>query len=81
MPYRPQLTDAARPATITISATNEHGDAVPTQIAGEHPLTLYLDKREIVTLMTLGGAPEALALVRRMDFTPSSVAFDAAFSN
>ncbi|MCB0049337.1 MAG: sugar phosphate isomerase/epimerase, partial [Caldilinea sp.] len=27
------------------------------------------------------GAPEALALVRRMDFTPSSVAFDAAFSN
>jgi len=62
MPYRPQLTDAARPATITISATNEHGDAVPTQIAGEHPLTLYLDKREIVTLMTLGGAPEALAI-------------------
>lgn len=62
MPYRPQLTDAARPATITISATNERGEAVPTQIAGEHPLTLYLDKREIVTLMTLGGAPEALAI-------------------
>jgi len=35
---------------------------VPTSIAGEHPLTLYLDKREIVTLMTLGHAPEALAL-------------------
>ena len=35
---------------------------VPTAIAGEHPLTLYLDKREIVTLMTLGHAPEALAL-------------------
>jgi len=31
---------------------------VPTSIAGEHPLTLYLDKREIVTLMTLGHAPE-----------------------
>ncbi len=62
MPARPQLTRAARPATITISATNERGEAVPTQIAGEHPLTLYLDKREIVTLMTLGGAPEALAI-------------------
>jgi len=62
MPYRPLLTDAARPATVTISALNERGEAVPTQIAGEHPLTLYLDKREIVTLMTLGGAPEALAI-------------------
>ena len=27
------------------------------------------------------GAPEALALVRKQDFTPSSVAFDAAFSS
>jgi FdhD protein len=35
---------------------------VPTPIAGEHPLTLYVDKREIVTLMTLGHAPEALAI-------------------
>jgi FdhD protein len=35
---------------------------VPTDIAGEHPLTLYVDKREIVTLMTLGSAPEALAV-------------------
>jgi FdhD protein len=60
--YRPLLTSAARPATITIAAVNEHGESVPTQIAGEHPLTLYLDKREIVTLMTLGGAPEALAI-------------------
>lgn len=62
MSYRPLLTDAARPATITIAAVNERGETVPTQIAGEHPLTLYLDKREIVTLMTLGGAPEALAI-------------------
>jgi formate dehydrogenase assembly factor FdhD len=33
-----------------------------TDIAGEHPLTVYVDKREIVTLMTLGAAPEALAI-------------------
>jgi FdhD protein len=35
---------------------------VPTPIAGEHPLTLYVDKKEVVTLMTLGAAPEALAI-------------------
>ena len=34
----------------------------PTLVAGEHPLTLYLDKRELVTLMTLGQAPEALVV-------------------
>jgi FdhD protein len=59
---RPQLTNAARPATFEVEATNERGEMVPTSIAGEHPLTLYLDKRELVTLMTLGHAPEALAV-------------------
>jgi FdhD protein len=61
-PYRPKLTNAARPATFEVEATNERGEMVPTSIAGEHPLTLYLDKRELVTLMTLGHAPEALAI-------------------
>jgi len=59
---RPQLSNAARPTTYEVEAYNEHDEMVPTAIAGEHPLTLYLDKREIVTLMTLGDAPEALAL-------------------
>ena len=59
---KPQLTHAARPATFEVEAYNERGEMVPTAIAGEHPLTLYLDKREIVTLMTLGHAPEALAI-------------------
>ena len=59
---RPKLTNAARPATFEVEAYNERGEMVPTSIAGEHPLTLYLDKREIVTLMTLGHAPEALAI-------------------
>jgi FdhD protein len=62
MRYRPQLTNAGRPATFTVEALNERGEALPTPIAGEHPLTLYLDKRELVTLMTLGQAPEALAI-------------------
>ena len=60
--YRPKLTNAARPATFRVEAFNERGEMVPTSIAGEHPLTLYLDKRELVTLMTLGHAPEALAI-------------------
>jgi FdhD protein len=58
----PKLSNEARPATTTVSALNERGEDVPTPVAGEHPLTLYLDKRELVTLMTLGGAPEFLAL-------------------
>jgi len=61
-PHRPLLTDAARPTTFTVVAIDEHGAANETAIAGEHPLTLYVDKDEILTLMTLGAAPEALAL-------------------
>jgi FdhD protein len=59
---KPQLSNAAKPATFEVEAVNERGEMVPTAVAGEHPLTLYLDKREIVTLMTLGHAPEALAI-------------------
>ena len=58
----PKITHATRPLTTEVEAINERGECVPTPIAGEHPLTLYIDKREIVTLMTLGQAPEALAL-------------------
>ncbi|HET9047215.1 MAG TPA: formate dehydrogenase accessory sulfurtransferase FdhD, partial [Casimicrobiaceae bacterium] len=61
-PYRPLLTDAARPATFDVEAIDEHGAARTVAIAGEHPLTLYVDKQELLTLMTLGAAPEALAI-------------------
>lgn len=61
-PHRPLLSQASRPLTISIPAQNEHGDEVPTEIAGENPLTIYVDKCEIVTLMTLGAAPEALTI-------------------
>jgi FdhD protein len=59
---RPKLSHAGRPATYEVEAFNERGEMEPTSIAGEHPLTLYLDKRELVTLMTLGQAPEALVV-------------------
>jgi len=61
-PYRHVLTDAARPSTFNVAAIDENGATRDTPIAGEHPLTLYVDKREILTLMTLGAAPEALAI-------------------
>lgn len=59
---RPVLTNASRPATFDVTAIDEHGEVRPVPIAGEHPLTLYVDKQEILTLMTLGAAPEALAI-------------------
>jgi FdhD protein len=60
--YRPELTDAARPATIDVPAIDEHGATRAVAIAGEHPLTVYVDRQELLTLMTLGGAPEALTI-------------------
>jgi FdhD protein len=62
MPYHPTLTNAVRPSTFTVDAIDEHGIVQPTPIAGEHPLTIYVDKREILTIMTLGAAPEALVI-------------------
>ena len=62
MGHRPLLTSAGRPATYTVEARDETGQVVPTPIAGEHALTVYVDKKELVTLMTLGAAPEALTL-------------------
>ena len=59
---RPLLTNASRPATFEVEAFDERGERVPTAVAGEHPLAIFLDKREIVTLMTLGHAPEALVV-------------------
>jgi len=61
-PYRPVLTDAARPATFNVPSIDEKGELREIPVAGEHPLTIYVDKQELLTLMTLGGAPEALAI-------------------
>ena len=71
----PLLSRAARPSTFEVSAVDEHGAVREVSIAGEHPLTVYVDKQEILTLMTLGAAPEALTigylrnqrLVQRLD--------------
>jgi len=60
--YRPALSDARAPLTHDVGALDERGRASTIAIPAERPLTVYVDKREIVTLMTLGGAPEALTL-------------------
>lgn len=58
----PVLTAESRPLTAKVEAIDETGTRIPTAIACEHPLTVYLDKRELVTLMTLGDSPEYLVL-------------------
>ena len=58
----PQLTQAGLVPTHPVVALDEYGQYRTVEIAGERPLTLYLDRREIVTLMTLGSQPEALAI-------------------
>jgi len=61
-PRLPELTDAGLAPTFAVTAMDEFGESREVAVAGERPLTIYLDRREIVTLMTLGGHPEALVL-------------------
>ena len=61
-PYRPQMSDAGLAPTHDVVAIDEHGKRRDMQVAGEFPLTIKVDDREIVTLMTLGTNPEALTL-------------------
>jgi FdhD protein len=62
MPRRPHLTNAAAPLTQEVEVMDERGRLSTISIPSERPLTVYVDKRELVTLMTLGSAPEALTL-------------------
>jgi len=60
--YRPQLSQASAGLTHPVTAIDERGRRETLHIPAERPLTVYVDKRELVTLMTLGAAPEALTL-------------------
>jgi FdhD protein len=62
MERRPQLSEATCEPVVAGTVIDQNGVAVATHLPGERALTLYLDKTEIVTLMTLGRAPEALVL-------------------
>lgn len=58
----PQLTQARAPLTREVEVMNEHGARETISIPAERDLTVYVDKRELVTLMTLGARPEWLVL-------------------
>jgi FdhD protein len=58
----PQLTQARAPLTREISVINEKGEKSLMHIPAERDLTVYVDKRELVTLMSLGAHPELLVL-------------------
>ncbi len=58
----PHLTRAQAPLTCEIDAVNEYGELQKVAIPAERALTVYVDKRELVTLMTLGAHPELLVL-------------------
>ena len=62
MPLRPVLSNATIHLTHDVQAVDERGRISTIAIPAERPLTVYVDKRELVTLMPLGGAPEALVL-------------------
>lgn len=58
----PHLTQARVPLTRDIEAMNPYGARETISIPAERDLTVYVDKRELVTLMTLGAQPEWLVL-------------------
>ena len=60
--HQPKMTNAGLNAAEPAVAIDEFGNTRNGHVAAERALTVYLDKREIVTLMTLGTQPELLVL-------------------
>ena len=56
------ISNSKRPPSSEINVFDEYEKERTFPITGELPLTIYLDKKEIVTLMTLGHYPEALVI-------------------
>ena len=48
--------------TESIECLNEYGENIRLPVVKEIPLTIYLNKQEIVTAMTLGDMPDLLAV-------------------
>ena len=61
-PGMPRLTYARLPLTAEVEVLDEYGERRRLHIPAERPLTIYVDRRELVTLMTLGESPELLVL-------------------
>jgi FdhD protein len=58
----PRLTTAVGELLREITILDEYGERRTIFIPAERPLTVFVDKRELVTLMTLGASPELLVL-------------------
>ncbi|QIL74411.1 formate dehydrogenase accessory sulfurtransferase FdhD (plasmid) [Diaphorobacter sp. HDW4B] len=56
------MTHAGVALLRDIEILDQHGVRRAIQIPAERPLTVFVDKRELVTLMTLGARPELLVL-------------------
>jgi FdhD protein len=56
------MSNASVPLIHEVQIIDEAGRHKTVHVPGKRSLTIYLDKRELVTLMTLGSAPEALVL-------------------
>ncbi|WP_349740905.1 formate dehydrogenase accessory sulfurtransferase FdhD [Roseateles cavernae] len=61
-PPLPRLTSCSAVLTHEVEVLDEFGRRKTMSIPAERPLTVFVDKRELVTLMTLGLAPELLVL-------------------
>lgn len=59
---KPKITDAGLGFSRRTIAVDERGNSREIELVGERALTLYVDKQEIVTLMTMGTHPELLTL-------------------
>lgn len=59
---RPRLTQVRANLTREVAVVDESGETRRIRIPAERDLTVYVDKRELVTLMTLGAHPEWLVL-------------------
>lgn len=59
---RPEITTSQRPKSKTVDVYDEYDQVKSFQITGELPLTIYVNKKEVVTLMTLGHYPESLVI-------------------
>jgi FdhD protein len=59
---KPLMTNEGLDASIEVEAFDEFGNKRQGHLAAERALTLFLNKKEIVTLMTLGCQPELLVL-------------------
>ena len=59
---RPFITNSMRPVTQNIEVRDEYNSIKNFPVTGELPLTIYVNKKEVVTLMTLGHYPESLVI-------------------